>query len=379
MPAAVSAAASNAPAVALPATSNTLPVPAAVDAGASTAEAKVGPAVLKPVRVKHPRVKKKPLATKKLPHQRPAPVASLAQPEPQAAVAGKTVLRLEPLTALPSRAGAASAAAAVPASAAASAPELALAAVDALLQTKKIEALESEIKALKALVAKNNQNLADVRDHLAQAESERIPALLFYLVLGLLMCCMALLAWVVWQNRRGPAPQSHWWQRGEDRLPQTVFAAPQSAMESRQEPAVTVLAPATPLVPAAPAPDLAQQPEVDLDIDLDNLAMADTQLPEPEPTPAAPAPTPETAPAVAPEPPVTSAAGPDTVIIDHLDAPLTFQDDLPEMTLTPLPDAAPAEIKPAPAAAMSMLDLDFSSFTTEADLASPAEKLPKPG
>lgn len=74
---------------------------------------------------------------------------------------------------------------------------------EALLQASQMQALQQELKQLKAQTARTNAQLAELQAQLQRAQSERVSLQLFYGVLGLLLLCVAALAWLLWQRYRG--------------------------------------------------------------------------------------------------------------------------------------------------------------------------------
>lgn len=139
---------------------------------------------------------------------------------------------------------------------------------ESLLQAKKIEALQGDLKALKAVILKNDVSLTDLRGQLQQAQSERMPVLWFYLMIALLLCCVAVIGWFVWQQRRTKAQELTWWQQSKNG---TVTVAPLMVPSQLTEKISTesfAVAKDTEIFDLSP-PNAAKQEEVDLDIDLD--------------------------------------------------------------------------------------------------------------
>jgi len=135
---------------------------------------------------KHWVVRKKPrVAVHKAAGKSAVPTPPVAQPEP-----AKPALKLEALN-LPAGQvdGLANAAAALPSA-------------ESVLQAKQLETLQEEIQVLKNLTAKNNAALAQMQAQLQKAQSERVSLQLFYVVLALLLACVAALLWLLWQRWR---------------------------------------------------------------------------------------------------------------------------------------------------------------------------------
>lgn len=173
----------------LPAAAQSVAVPGS-DAATSGALAKTPSAApmqraAKSAAARKPRAaRKKATAAAPRAAKKPAVVAPpVALPEP-----AKSALKLETLN-LPS--GQADGLGATP---------LSLPSPESLLQARQIEALQEEIKALKNLTVKNNAALMDMQVQLQKAQSERVSLQLFYVVLALLLMCVAVLLWLLWQR-----------------------------------------------------------------------------------------------------------------------------------------------------------------------------------
>lgn len=75
----------------------------------------------------------------------------------------------------------------------------------------KIQTLESDVKALLALAAKNEANLLDLRTRLQAAESDRLPNWMVYGLGALVLACLAVIALLLRRPRPGvPVDNSHW-------------------------------------------------------------------------------------------------------------------------------------------------------------------------
>lgn len=82
---------------------------------------------------------------------------------------------------------------------------------DALLNIKKVQTLEADVKALRASALKSEASLADFKARLQKAEADRFPGLVIYGLIGLVLLCLAAVAWL-WQRQRGAAPGGFdWW------------------------------------------------------------------------------------------------------------------------------------------------------------------------
>jgi len=186
---------------------------------------------------KRPVVRKKPKPSapqtvKPTPKPAPAPVAVPA-PEP-----GKSALKLETLT-LPT--GQADGLGTAP---------LAVPSPEALLQASQIQALQEELKALRAQTAKTNANLAEMQVQLQRAQSERVSLQLFYVVVVLLLMCAAALAWLLWERYRG--------QQAHDAGPSILGDLPSVSVQPARDEAV-----AQKPVQATPASGTGQAPAAD--------------------------------------------------------------------------------------------------------------------
>lgn len=191
------------------------PAPAAVAATSSaataTAPARTEPAA--PARVRPPRPAK-PAAAPKPP---PAPArkeatakAAPAKPAPRPAAkqqdekaqagrtAGQSRLQLDPLELLSERvATLESTTASIPAAA---------------RDAQRLETLESSIKTLVALAAKNEASLLDLRTRMEKAESDRYSNPVIYLLAALLLACLVAIGYLLVRlgERRGAA-DANWW------------------------------------------------------------------------------------------------------------------------------------------------------------------------
>lgn len=147
---------------------------------------------------------------------------------------------------------------------------------DALKQTKQIAELQNDLKTMRQLSAKNNAQLLELTSRLEQAQAQQLPALLVYVLLALVVLCLAALGWLWRKQQHQRAEQAHWWQPDD--------VSPTVLMPQAQAPA-----------PVKTPPPVAKLPEVDLDIDLDNfIAPAAASLAESSTAPVATSPQPPT-------------------------------------------------------------------------------------
>jgi hypothetical protein len=164
---------------------------------------------------------------------------------------------------------------------------------DALLQTKQISTLESDMKALRALAAKNDAKLLELRTQLEQAQAQQIPSLLIYGLGALVLLSLAGFVWVLQRQRRVKHDSEAWW-HDPDEAESTVLMS--RSPDSKFSPVQAT--PATPVVPVAVAPVVSTRPasvavkpavsteksnekppvkpvqEVDLNIDLDHFMLS---------------------------------------------------------------------------------------------------------
>jgi len=164
---------------------------------------------------------------------------------------------------------------------------------DAVLHAKKIDALQSDVNALKALAAHNAQQMTELRSKLEQANAERFSVVWLYVALGAVLLALGGLAGLVWYRRRKLlAAQQTWWQHEPKHEPQHE---PQAASPETELFSPPTLLHARSVMPGEPAPtatsvltgvQLHNAPEVDLDIDLDDLSVEPVVAPPIE-TPAA--------------------------------------------------------------------------------------------
>jgi hypothetical protein len=152
---------------------------------------------------------------------------------------------------------------------------------DALKQTKQISNLETDMKALRALAAKNDAKLLELRTQLEQAQ--QIPSLLIYGLGALVVLSLAGFAWLWQRQRRGKSDGDAWWHDPDKVESKVVAGSPDSKFPTVPKPPA-VVEPVVP-VPAKPRASL-EKPhakplqEVDLNIDLDNFMLSDSAVPQ---------------------------------------------------------------------------------------------------
>lgn len=82
---------------------------------------------------------------------------------------------------------------------------------DALRNMQRMKTLEESVASLKALNAKNEANLLDLKARLKKAESNQYPDEVFYSLAVLLLACVAALA-LMWQRQRKSShADENWW------------------------------------------------------------------------------------------------------------------------------------------------------------------------
>jgi pilus assembly protein FimV len=76
---------------------------------------------------------------------------------------------------------------------------------------QKVQDMQGTVESLQALVAKNEASQLELRARLNQAETERFPAWLVYILSGLILAAVAAIA-VLWgRQRRAQAQDGEWW------------------------------------------------------------------------------------------------------------------------------------------------------------------------
>ena len=81
----------------------------------------------------------------------------------------------------------------------------------ALINEQKMQTLEGEVRTLRDSAARNERSLADLKVRLQQAEAERSPGAVIYILLALLICSLSALAWLWIRQRRGSLVDHGWW------------------------------------------------------------------------------------------------------------------------------------------------------------------------
>ena len=158
----------------------------------------------------------------------PPPKAAAVEKRKVGRAAGQSRLRLDPLEVLADRVTTLESA---KVTASTSVPS-----EDVVKDTMRFQSLESDVKALLALAAKNETNLMEMQLRLQKAESERFANWLVYaLAAAVLLCLSAVL--VLWsRQKKVQAGKGDWW-RGGDAATERVNISPP------QQVAVTPVAP----------------------------------------------------------------------------------------------------------------------------------------
>ena len=111
---------------------------------------------------------------------------------------------------------------------------------DAVRSMQRIQTLESLVKAGQITAAKNEASLADLKKQLQVAESDRTPDGLLYGLIGLVLACLAAVAYL-WHRQRHMQGGVEWWSAagGEsDLFELPPDPAPPPASEKASHPAV---------------------------------------------------------------------------------------------------------------------------------------------
>jgi hypothetical protein len=99
---------------------------------------------------------------------------------------------------------------------------------DALRSREKVQTLETQLKALRALAAQNQTSLLDLKTRLQKAEAERFPSTLVYGLAALLLASVAAMAFLWNRQRQAPASGANWWSSA---VGQRAAALPESESE----------------------------------------------------------------------------------------------------------------------------------------------------
>lgn len=163
----------------------------------------------------------------------PAPVEEKSQPATNAS--GKPRLKLDPLSQLSDRV------ALLESSPVASSTE------DVLRDLKRIQALDADVKALLALAARNEANLADMKVRLQKAESERFSSTVVYGLSAMVVLSLLAIVWLLRRQRRAVREGDDWWRQepAATRMP-SLAELEAAAPPGKSKPAAPPPAPAPP-------------------------------------------------------------------------------------------------------------------------------------
>lgn len=90
---------------------------------------------------------------------------------------------------------------------------------------KRLEALETSIKTLVALAARNEASLLDMRTRLQQAQQDRISNTLVYVLAALLLASLLVIIYLLLRRQRQDATDDNWWD-GSDKAAPTSRSLP---------------------------------------------------------------------------------------------------------------------------------------------------------
>lgn len=104
---------------------------------------------------------------------------------------------------------------------------------DALMQSRKITALQAEVKSMRDLVVKNDSALLALRSQLEQAQSRQVFTTFLYGLIALLFIAVAGLAWLWRGQKKLTTTAQSWWQQAsvED---MTAFFQPEVSSKAGQ-------------------------------------------------------------------------------------------------------------------------------------------------
>lgn len=158
---------------------------------------------------------------------------------------------------------------------------------DALRNIARAQTMEGDIKSLRAMVAKSDASIAELKTRLQEAESERTPAWLLYGLIALVLACLGAVALLWRRQRQRPMDEEEWW--GNSRMmsaagpsslstpapapvamPHPSGFEPASVVPRKAPDAAVVVPPAAPVVSPSPLQE-AKAPEKSGFVDLDDL------------------------------------------------------------------------------------------------------------
>nr|MBP8288158.1 hypothetical protein [Rhodoferax sp.] len=177
--------------------------PAAVD---GFAIATVGPATQARTTVNKTRAAPNPRPRPPVASVKPAVAAGtsgselvLQQPTRPLKRSGQAVLKLDPLDVFSDRI------------ATLDSPMLFEPSADAMLQAQQISTLEADLKTLRSRLVRSDAELLELKTQLQQSQSEQVSALWVYVLGGLVLLCLAALAWLLVLQRKARHVQEPKW------------------------------------------------------------------------------------------------------------------------------------------------------------------------
>ena len=155
---------------------------------------------------------------------------------------GKAVLKLDPLDVFSDRI------------AALDSPMLFEPSEDALLQAKQISTLETDLQSLRTRLARSDAELQELKTQLQLSQSEQVSALWVYLLAGLVLICLAALAWLLLMQRKTRQAEEPKWHDSHHQASEYDLS---EEMGSATEPAQAVQAkePVLAALAATPTPE----------------------------------------------------------------------------------------------------------------------------
>lgn len=121
---------------------------------------------------------------------------------------------------------------------------------DALRNRQRMQVLEDALKTSQLQAVKTEASLADLKQRLQQAESERFPVVVLYGLLTLVLASLTAVAFLWNRQRRLPVSNEDWW---------NAAAHPQSPLDLEPDSVPPAPPVPTPLAPSL-APDMMQMP-----------------------------------------------------------------------------------------------------------------------
>jgi hypothetical protein len=98
---------------------------------------------------------------------------------------------------------------------------------DALLNIQKMQALEADVKFLRALSVKSDASLVALNARLQQAESERFPGGWVYALIAMVLACLTAVALLWHRQRRASGGGDDWWSAAGGATPAAMPREPE--------------------------------------------------------------------------------------------------------------------------------------------------------